>query len=334
MVSGLKNAGDMNLIIQQQVARVNDILVRYRLMNKIINKDQLKLEYSNPGIYSDFNEYAKNYIDARKGIISPATEKANRSCLKKLRRFRDPLPFKDIGEDLINNYKKWLKGKDNKNNENTISKSMIFIKAVLSRAIRDKIIEETPFHHIRIRKPKTDIIYLKRAELLKVINSYKKRYHPGNYHLLLRYYLFSCVTGLRLSDVKRITMNDIVGDTLVIRPQKTSGTTNELVQIPLIDFAQDLILDADADQGRPIFFTFADQVTNRYLKEVMKSLEIKKTITFHSARHTFATMFLETNPGDVATLQRLLGHADIQHTMVYVHIDEKVKRERMEALSH
>ena len=81
------------------------------------------------------------------------------------------------------------------------------------------------------------------------------------------------------------------------------------------------------------FRSFTDQTTNRTLKKIMDQCAIEKPITFHSARHTFATLYLEANRGDVATLQQLMGHSSITQTMEYVHITEETKREGIEKLN-
>jgi site-specific recombinase XerD len=77
-----------------------------------------------------------------------------------------------------------------------------------------------------------------------------------------------------------------------------------------------------------LFGTITEQKMNEYLKKIMDFAAIDKPITNHSARHTFATMFLDKT-NDVATLQKLLGHTNIRETMVYVHISTKKITEQM-----
>jgi len=71
--------------------------------------------------------------------------------------------------------------------------------------------------------------------------------------------------------------------------------------------------------GEFLFQTISEQKMNEQLKDIAKLLPVKKEITNHSARHTFATLFLEKT-SDVASLQKLLGHSNIRETMIYVHI--------------
>ena len=121
----------------------------------------------------------------------------------------------------------------------------------------------------------------------------------------------------------------IVNDTIHLVPKKIKNVNNAVTTIPLCKAAKRLIKDAGKYKvsGR-IFETYSDQKTNEYIKDVARYLGINKDLHFHVARHTFATLFLEKT-GDLASLQKLLGHASIIQTMVYVHVSETKKREQI-----
>ena len=326
-VIGVDNADDLNLIIENVRTKIDNIYIRYKLMNRNLTLELFTKEYENPGVYSDFNSYALKYIKDKKNIISKNTVLSMTAAVNKLIEFKPIIMFADLNEDLVNEFRKRLKRKHN-NNANTIAKNFTTLKAICRKAVNDKIIDTNPFNGIRLSRSQPDRVHLTREELL---NFWKNRCNlPENYQKVSRFFLFSCFTGLRLSDMRRILPEDLRDDCIVLRPLKTQNTTNELVTIPLTSYTKELLEELELKPGREIFRDmYTDQVVNRYLKLIMGVLEIKKEVTFHSGRHTFATLFLELNPGDVATLQNLLGHSSIQHTMVYVHIDERVKRERM-----
>ena len=118
----------------------------------------------------------------------------------------------------------------------------------------------------------------------------------------------------------------IINNILIFEPQKTKNTTGKTIKVPLTDFARKLIQDAGRFRvSGNIFDTYSDQKTNVYLKDIAILCGIKKNITFHIARHTFATLFLEETD-DLATLQQLLGHSSIMQTMVYAHVSEMKKK--------
>lgn len=327
-VKNLPNARDLNLIIEEHRSRIDEILIRYRLQNRKITPDQLRKEYANPGIYSDFIKYARDFVKNKKGIDSPNTISSINSIIKKLEEFKAVIEFRDLDDYFFNEYRKHLKNKLG-NNANTIHKNFTWLKAIIDKAISDKIITENPINKMKLSKSQTDPVHLSREELLKLWDYYCRDMFQENHKTVCRYYLFSCFTGLRLSDVKRITKKDIDGEEIVLRPLKTKNTTNEIVRIPLNSFAKKLIADAINTKSTAIFNIYADQVTNRYLKKIADGCSITKDLKFHSGRHTFATIYLELNPGDVAGLQKLLGHGSIDSTMVYIHIDDTAKRDRM-----
>jgi site-specific recombinase XerD len=101
-----------------------------------------------------------------------------------------------------------------------------------------------------------------------------------------------------------------------------------VVKIPLNQFALKLMADEKRKDGC-LFEPCSEQRMNVNLKDIAKKAGINKQLTNHSGRHTFATLFIhQTN--DVATLQKLLGHARIEETMVYVHINESDLVKQME----
>jgi len=102
--------------------------------------------------------------------------------------------------------------------------------------------------------------------------------------------------------------------------QKTRNETGKVVKIPITDVVRMLMRDANAVCGQPIFRVITDQRTNIYIKEIMRIAGIGKSISFHCARHTFASNFLLANGEKIATLQELLGHSKIEQTRQYVHI--------------
>ena len=147
--------------------------------------------------------------------------------------------------------------------------------------------------------------------------------HPLKPHLVpvLRHFLFMSLTGLRISDFTSLTFDNIANETLRLYPIKTRSKKKQMVKIPLCQQALRLILDEGNTVGR-LFHPCTEQRMNTNIKSIAAAAGIKKPLTNHSARHTFATLFIKKT-SDVATLQRLLGHSRIEETMVYVHITEE-----------
>ena len=103
--------------------------------------------------------------------------------------------------------------------------------------------------------------------------------------------------------------------------------TQDDVSIPLPP--QAIVLLEEGFQNQRVFKVNANQVTNRYLKEISEKAKIKKKITFHCARHTFATISLSIGiPLEVVS--KLLGHKDLKTTMIYAKILDDLKIKYME----
>ena len=311
-----KTISDDNLIIESCKARLNDIFVRYRLQHIELTPDLLKKEYETPSTYIDFYDFFLKTIKEQEKILSENTTRAHYSVLTKMKELKPVLMFSEITVEFLNHYRQFLKI-TKKNGENTIQKNMAVIKAYLNIAIRKKIISTNPFEHIKIKRISPDRVFLNEMELNKFIDLYKKQWLTPGMQKVLRHYLFSCFTGLRLSDIKRIQHQDIINNTLIFAPQKTKS---KIVRVPLTKPALQLIKDENHLKSFGIIFdTYADQVINRHLKTIADGIDFKKNISFHSARHTFATIFLRKTK-NLAVLQKLLGHTNIRETMIYAHV--------------
>ena len=319
-------AKDYNLIIQQCLALLNEIFVKYRLNVRELTPDLLRVEFRNPSRFLDFTEWMRKEIKDRKGMISASTIVMHYSILSCLEKYQQHVLFSEIDIRFLERFEKHLKLQE-KNRVDTISKKMRVLRMYLNRAKRNNIIKTNPFDGFKIKKGKGRLIYLEEPELKKMIKLYGRELAPRNMKKTLRYFLFACLTGLRISDIKRLTYEHMINDLIVIVPQKKLNTDHETVTIPLSKSAKNILKEDDRIRGK-VFECYSDPVTNRYLKDICKLLNIPKPITFHSARHTFATLFLEKT-NDLASLQKLLGHASIAQTMVYAHVSETKKREQI-----
>lgn len=310
-----KAVKDQNLILNNCASRLTNIFVKYRLREKELTADLLLKEYENPTAEIDFYAFWEQEMNLKKVDNAKDTSRAHKSMLKKMRDFKPTLSFSELDRAFFETYQRHLKQIGN--NTNTIRKNLKTIKVYVNIALRHELLEKDPFEGMRIKTGETEIIYLEPEELAKIIDNYKRNLFAPRLQKVVRYYLFSCFTGLRISDVKSITHDNIIGNMLVFKPQKTRDIM-KIVRVKLTTGALELIHDTGNTKGI-IFNTFADAVSNRYLKDVATACNINKPIKYHSARHTFATMYYRMTK-NVVGLQKLLGHSDIKLTMIYTHI--------------
>ena len=147
-------------------------------------------------------------------------------------------------------------------------------------------------------------------------------------------FIFSCFTGLRLSDIRSLTWAKVQkapdGNTLFIRclMQKTQTYVN----VPLSNEALNWLPKKD-DLNEPVFKLPTDSNVERNIRLWMESVGIKKHLTFHCSRHSYATMLL-TLGADLFTTSKLLGHKNIETTQIYAKIVDQKKVETINLMDN
>jgi integrase len=150
-------------------------------------------------------------------------------------------------------------------------------------------------------------------------------------------FLFASYTGLSYVDLKELSPNHLVRGikgNLWIHTQRAK--TNEAVKIPLLPKAKEILakysnLNQQEIKGK-LLPVYSNQKTNKYLKEIAKACGIHKNISFHVARHTFATTVTLSNGVPIETVSKLLGHTKLTTTQIYARVLQKKVGEDMEHL--
>ncbi len=210
----------------------------------------------------------------------------------------------------------------------------IYFKALstaLNMAVRDSLILQNPMQLINraqvIGKSKTtERVYLTAEELRKLAATKCRRDDVRNA------FLFSCFCGLRWSDINALKWDDISteGDTWKIEIRMVK--TRELLYLPLNDEAKNLLPEPAGEPGNYVFKLPTLDCAEATLKQWTEDAGISKHITFHCARHTFATLML-TQGADLYTTSKLLGHQDVKTTQIYAKIVDEKKAEAVNLLN-
>ena len=315
---------DKNSLIDHYYLKAKKIVHDYRLHDKPITFGRFQMDISNISYGSDsFYDFYQNQIDLLRNKLAPGTIKCYVSQLVKMQEFRKDLTFDDIDMDFITAYEGYIK-RYKENNKNTVVKSITFIKLILNRAVAQGIIKENPIKDYKLHSITGDRQFLSIDELTRLEQLYFENKLPPNRNNVLRYFLFSCYTGLRYQDIKKLQFQDIQeGKYISIQMIKTK----EFVTIPLIEKAKDLI-PKEGFNNQTVFKVMTAQPTNRYLKEIIKTIKITKKISFHCARHTFAT--LSRSKGiDYDVISKVLGHTDIKTTKIYTKYEREYLSKEM-----
>lgn len=323
-----KDDQDNNLIIAACMSQINEIQVRYRLQNKLLTPDLLVREYKNPTFYVDFLAWMDLKLKERvkEKELAAESEKYQRVCLNKLKKFRKELSFAEIDLKFLTLFRNYCR-KTLKNDVNTAAKTLGYLQIYMNIAKREEIITMNPFDNFSFSRIEPVRLYLTELELLSLIKIYDSTPIADHLHRTLRHFLFMALTGIRISDFIRMKKTNVNDNVLKFVPFKTRAKKRAECHVPLIQKALSLIKDEDS-KTEFLFETITEQKMNDQIKLVAGIAKINKEISNHSARHTFATIFLNKTH-DVATLQKILGHSNIRETMMYVHISTNEIDEQM-----
>ena len=199
------------------------------------------------------------------------------------------------------------------------------LNSALNAAVRAELMRSNPFDKIdksdKIRLPESKRSYMTIEEVKALIAT------PMKYEEIKCAYLFSCFCGLRISDVKRLQWKDVFIDKGQYRLAVSMKKTKEPIYLPLSSEALKWMPErGDKTPDDTVFDLPSGNEINRLLKPWAKAAGISKRFSFHTSRHTFATMML-TLGADLYTTSKLLGHADVKMTQVYAKIINKKKDE-------
>jgi integrase len=143
-----------------------------------------------------------------------------------------------------------------------------------------------------------------------------------------RAFMFACFTGLRISDVRALLWGQIQDATMLYRQEKTDTQEYQ----PISDEALRWLHAVPRGQSNEaVFGLLSEQHLNKHLHRWVRRSGIEKHVTFHTARHTFATLAISSDV-DLYTLQKLMGHSEIRSTQIYAKVIDKKKEEAVKKL--
>ena len=216
-------------------------------------------------------------------------------------------------------------------NPNTATKTMKTFKTITLLGQKMGVLLHDPFMNHRFHIEPVNRGFLTDEEILCIAH---KQINIPRLELIRDIFIFSCFTGLAYIDVSNLTPDHIVtlGDKqwIMTQRQKTSVETNVL----LLDIPKAIIAKYGGKTYRngKLFPMLTNQKTNSYLKEIADICSIKKNLTFHLARHTFATMSLSKGV-PMESVSKMLGHTNIRTTQIYARITNKKIEHDMEELA-
>lgn len=244
------------------------------------------------------------------------------------KRRRQDISLHAVDNDFIIDFHVFLKV-DCGMSVNSSEKLMRILKRVTTLAFKERLIRRDPFASYKLKKAKTDRGFLTEEELTKLIE-----YRPESERLqkVRNVFVFACFTGMDYSTMASFTSEHIINKEsgkFIKIPRTKTGFESEIKLLP--QACEILSLYEDQKHGKRILPLISNVKYNLYLKEIGEALGIKKNLTSHTARHTFATTVTLAHGVSLVAIQKMLGHAKIATTQIYARmLDTTVEREMIE----
>ena len=260
---------------------------------------------------------------AHAGQISMSHSNRHKLVYRRLEEFckkmsRQDMPLEQFNRQMIHELELFFRT-DCRLSINTTAKMMSMVRKGILWAYRCGIILTNPFSTYRIKKEESQKQYLNRQEIIRIMG---KRLDIPRLASIRDIFIFSCFTGIAYSDICRLRKDQIISDSdkgMYIHLYRTK--TNHPAFIPLLPQAKKIAsFYIRKGESEYLFPTISNQKSNAYLKELADICHIRKRVTFHVARHTFATTVTLANDVALQNVSKMLGHSSTRMTQHYARV--------------
>ncbi|WP_278381025.1 site-specific integrase [Chryseobacterium arthrosphaerae] len=301
---------DLNLLINEIKAQINKIEIQFRLNNQVLTVEKCVELIKRPDLSIDFIPFMEYEMNLKS--MTDGARKNQKVILAKLKEFRSSILFGEINDKFILKYRRFLiynKG----NSEVTVDSNVKIVKHYIKIAKKRGYQINIDVEDIKIKQHKSHRTNLNLEEVERMKEYLFSTFISDAHKKSLGYFLFNCMTGLRIEDLRKLKRQDLNDDYFNFWNQKSKKQ-----QVLKTNITCKKILDNDES-------LFINPITaktiNETIQDIAKFLGIRKHLSNHIARHTFATNYLRKG-GKIEDLQVLLGHSNIKVTMIYAHIVE------------
>ena len=294
--------------------------------------------------FQNTNKSRVNLLDYLENIGKQSAEQGSRNyartvlnTVRALRLFRgDYIAFRDVDKEFLSEFTDYLRQMPKASkygvlktggrlSNNSVVSYYGTLRTAINRAYKEGIITVNPTKEFdfasKVRQEPSRREYLTLDELKTLINT------ECRHEIVKRTFLFSCLCGLRVSDIRKLRWCDLQRSSGRVRIEITMQKTKEPLYLPISDEALKWLPERSEANGSDFIFPLTHEGTvNDTLQHWAKVAGITKHISFHVARHTHATMML-TLGADLYTVSKLLGHKNIATTQIYAKIVDKKKEE-------
>ncbi len=275
--------------------------------------------------------------------LKPGTLKNYFSTEKYLKEFlqerlkTDDIYLIQLNYKFIVNFENYIRTYTPKKARKTCSnngtmKHLERLMKITTLALKMEWLDKDPFRNFKLRYIRNERDYLTERELDLIEET---SFMTIGLNSVKDVFLFSCYTGLSYIDIKELHPDQVlIGIDGNQRIHTKRVKTNESVKIPLLPRAKEILdkYGEELERTGKLLPVYSNQKTNKNLKEIAKACGIHKNITFHVARHTFATTVTLSNGVPIETVSKLLGHTKLSTTQIYARVLQKKVGEDMQNL--
>lgn len=287
-------------------------------------------------IFEDHNKRMKELVGKE---FSNNTFKKYETTLSHTKEFLkhqykiNDISIKRVDIAFINDFDFYLRNTKNCNNNSTIKYIRNFGK-IVKQCYVNGWLEKDPFLNYKGKVKEVERTYLTELEIEVLLN---KNFKINRLELVRDIFLFSCFTGLAYIDVHNLTKSNIIvgidGEKWISTHRQKTESASKIPILPvtqmIIDKYENHPQSTNEDKLLPIL---SNQKMNAYLKEIAAICNINKELTFHIARHTFATTVTLTNGVPIESVSKMLGHKNLRTTQHYAKVLDRKVSEDMKIL--
>ena len=308
-----KKKNDIELFINRTLADGQDITLE---MVKDFCKGEKRIRPENQSFY----EYYISFVERKKKEnVGKETIRVYMTTYRVLKQFKSEFKIADLTLSFVEDFDDYLAvqrgnspGGRNPRHKNLCS--------VIHDIMKHDIPLKNPYAFFKIPQASTKEVYLDKEELEQLRALRPKLSHSSTTYRVLQMYLFACYCGLRFSDVLDLKWQDIDFENKLITKEMIK--TRYEVITPLFTMARAVVLELSDSKKllgstNNVFHHYSEGTVNKTLRKLAEKAGIDKHITFHSSRHTFATLLLQDNV-PIATISKYLGHKSLDMTNRYL----------------
>ena len=249
-------------------------------------------------------------------------------------KYQSPdVTLSSLSYSFITDFEFWLKTVRNCNHNTTI-KYLSNLRKIINECIKNGGLQKDPFFGFKMSKREVVREFLTEEELNTLLS---KNISNTRLRQVRDIFIFSCYTGLAYIDAKRLKRSQIIvgidGDRWIDTQRKKTDAPTRIPLLPVVLEIMEVYKEHPACENQDSLLPVPSNAKlNAYLKELGDICGIEKNLTFHMARHTFATTITLNNGVPIETVSKMLGHKSIKITQIYAKILDRKVSEDMKAL--